>query len=76
MGLVPGVSLAQWIGTRLAAVGLSYAAKFLPKGNGNTFMGLPPSKIPSMSQAVDLEAGMKPAEPIAPSTTNTLGVDV
>ncbi|CAK5262520.1 unnamed protein product [Mycena citricolor] len=36
MGLVPGVSLAQWIGTRLAARGLTYAASFLyrPLGIG------------------------------------------
>lgn len=27
MGLVPGVSLAQWIGTRLTARGLSYASR-------------------------------------------------
>lgn len=31
MGLVPGVSLAQWIGTRIAAVGLSYISSFLPR---------------------------------------------
>ncbi|KAF9006736.1 hypothetical protein BDQ17DRAFT_1239048 [Cyathus striatus] len=30
MGLVPGVSLAQWVGTRLAATGMSYIARFLP----------------------------------------------
>jgi len=30
MGLVPGVSLAQWVGTRLTAVGLSYISRFLP----------------------------------------------
>lgn len=31
MGLVPGVSLAQWIGTRLSASGLSYISRFLPR---------------------------------------------
>lgn len=31
MGLVPGVSLAQWIGTRLAASGLSYISRLLPQ---------------------------------------------
>ncbi|KAF9534594.1 hypothetical protein CPB83DRAFT_755199 [Crepidotus variabilis] len=30
MGLVPGVSLAQWIGTRLAATGLSCLSRILP----------------------------------------------
>ncbi|KAG6820675.1 hypothetical protein H0H93_013193 [Arthromyces matolae] len=28
IGLVPGVSLAQWIGTRLTALGLSYLSRF------------------------------------------------
>lgn len=32
MGLLPGVSLAQWIGTRLTAAGLSYLSRFLGKG--------------------------------------------
>ena len=30
MGLLPGMTLAQWLGTRIAAVGLSYLSKFLP----------------------------------------------
>ncbi|TFK25981.1 hypothetical protein FA15DRAFT_667978 [Coprinopsis marcescibilis] len=30
IGLVPGMSLAQWIGTRLAATGLSYMSRFIP----------------------------------------------
>lgn len=30
MGLLPGMTLAQWLGTRIAAVGLSYISKFLP----------------------------------------------
>lgn len=31
MALVPGVSLAQWVGTRLAANGLSHIARLLPR---------------------------------------------
>ena len=31
MGLVPGVSLAQWIGTRLTATSLSYFSRLLPR---------------------------------------------
>ncbi|PPQ67571.1 hypothetical protein CVT25_012065 [Psilocybe cyanescens] len=31
MGLLPGVSLAQWIGTRIAATGLSYISKLFTK---------------------------------------------
>ncbi|KAJ3878363.1 hypothetical protein F5051DRAFT_328118 [Lentinula edodes] len=34
MGLVPGVSLAQWIGTRLTARGLSYASRAWFKTSG------------------------------------------
>lgn len=30
MGLLPGVSLAQWIGTRLTATSLSYISRLLP----------------------------------------------
>jgi len=73
IGLVPGVSLAQWIGTRLAAVGLSYAAKFVPKSKGNIFLGLaPPKNAPASTKAMDLEGGMAPPAPLS-STTNTLG---
>jgi len=36
MGLVPGVSLAQWIGTRIAATGLSYISKLLPSRKGES----------------------------------------
>ncbi|KAF4619385.1 hypothetical protein D9613_004928 [Agrocybe pediades] len=34
VGLLPGVSLAQWIGTRIAATGLSYISRIL-SGNRN-----------------------------------------
>lgn len=34
MGLVPGVSLAQWIGTRLTARGLSYVSRAWFKTSG------------------------------------------
>ena len=30
IGMLPGMTLAQWLGTRIAAVGLSYLSKFLP----------------------------------------------
>ena len=32
IGLVPGVPLAQWVGTRLAGLGLSYISRLLPSG--------------------------------------------
>jgi len=37
VGLVPGVSLAQWIMSRLTAVGISYAARFLQRPRESTF---------------------------------------
>ncbi|KAJ7055010.1 hypothetical protein C8F01DRAFT_994690 [Mycena amicta] len=36
LGLVPGVSLAQWIGTRLAAKGIAYAASYWPLGRSTS----------------------------------------
>jgi hypothetical protein len=36
MGLIPGVSLAQWIGTRLAATGLSYLLRYWQSASSST----------------------------------------
>lgn len=69
MGLVPGVSLAQWIGTRIAATGLSYISKLLP-GNKNS----------AGARSVDLEQGdddlcskmqRYPAEPFSSAHAST-----
>ncbi|KAH0588026.1 hypothetical protein H2248_006762 [Termitomyces sp. 'cryptogamus'] len=46
IGLVPGVSLAQWIGTRLAAFGLSHLSRFWNR-----------EKVHVLEQAVMAEAG-------------------
>jgi len=52
IGLVPGVSLAQWIGTRLAAKGISCMSNLLsPKKTHQN---------PSTSAADDLEVGIDP----------------
>ncbi|KAF9478674.1 hypothetical protein BDN70DRAFT_933202 [Pholiota conissans] len=52
VGLVPGVSLAQWIGTRVAAVGLSYISRhLLPRGKHEA---CPES---TSAHPVDLETG-------------------
>ena len=51
MGLVPGVSLAQWIGTRMTAAGLSYLSRLLRKDK----KGHKPESAPDIS--VDLETG-------------------
>ena len=57
IGLVPGVSLAQWIGTRLAAKGISYMSNlFSPKKN---------HQLSSTSAVDDLEVGTNPVDPNA-----------
>lgn len=49
VGLVPGVSLAQWIGTRLAASGLSYLSRLWAQP-------MPPKQVPDApSVTLDLE---------------------
>lgn len=63
MGLLPGVSLAQWVGTRLAAAGLSYAAKLLPKSKSRSYAGLSTEQTYSPA-AVDLEYGMAQTPPL------------
>ena len=37
MGLIPGVSLVQWIMSRLTGAGLSYAARLLPRKKNQTY---------------------------------------
>ncbi|KAF7335311.1 hypothetical protein MSAN_02341900 [Mycena sanguinolenta] len=65
MGLVPGASLAQWIGTRLAAKGLTYVSSFWRT----------PSRINVAERAAQptsdqdaLEKGMSPAAQVATQT--------
>lgn len=55
MGLVPGVSLAQWIGTRIAAAGLSYISRLLPKSKYENY------SENTAAHAVDLEPGRRHA---------------
>jgi len=50
MGLVPGVSLAQWIGTRLAATSLSYVSRLLPSS-------APPDHDPESPATPFMDAG-------------------
>ncbi|KAG6861988.1 hypothetical protein C0995_009172 [Termitomyces sp. Mi166 len=68
IGLVPGVSLAQWIATRLAAFGLSYLSKFWNW-----------EKAHNLEQAVMAEAGDLDKTAADPHTTlsmkNALGLD-
>ncbi|EAU84191.2 hypothetical protein CC1G_08121 [Coprinopsis cinerea okayama7 len=62
MGLVPGVSLAQWIGTRLAANGLSYLSRFLPsrRWSKQSERSSPPAKDPFADKLAELERGTAP----------------
>ncbi|KAF8897898.1 hypothetical protein BD779DRAFT_1432771 [Infundibulicybe gibba] len=76
IGLVPGVSLAQWIGTRLAARSLSCVSRFWTRGKT---AHQPPSRsvpsTPPTSDPVDLENGMTPAAAYVASTRNALGLE-
>jgi len=51
IGMLPGMTLAQWLGTRIAGLGLSYLSKYLPNNNG--------SKDPARCslEVADLERG-------------------
>ncbi|KAH6914720.1 hypothetical protein BKA70DRAFT_1368607 [Coprinopsis sp. MPI-PUGE-AT-0042] len=55
MGLVPGVSLAQWIGTRISAAGLSYVSRLLP--GRKTFENRQQQQNQPSKESADLEAG-------------------
>ena len=54
MGLLPGVSLAQWIGTRIAARGLSYVSNLLSRKSEDAYGGY--TTQPPLDM-VDLEQG-------------------
>jgi len=57
MGLVPGVSLAQWIGTRLTARGLSYASRIWLRRSGTDSAPAPESDV----EIRELESGYGPS---------------
>lgn len=81
MGLVPGVSLAQWIGTRLAARSLTYAASFWSSGTQPTGRHTPAAERhpaqPEHDKDIDLESGkgITPAAAYVASTKNALGLE-
>lgn len=56
IGLVPGLSLAQWISSRLAAQGLALAARMLSRGSSA-----------SSAHADDLESGLNEPGPDKPA---------
>lgn len=66
IGLVPGLSLAQWIGTRLAAKGVSYLSKL--------FIHDKSEETPSTPTADDLETGMA-STPSYITPIKTLGLE-
>jgi len=84
LGLVPGVSLAQWIGARLAATSLTFAARLFT-GRGKTARSLKthagayaPEDLDSL--APDLEQGSPKTSDLTPAVaygtyaTNALGL--
>lgn len=66
---MPGVSLAQWIGTRFAAIGLSYLSRLWTREKSHGFGEQ--SILPDMP---DLERGESPPAYIA-AAKNALGLD-
>ncbi|KAJ7094420.1 hypothetical protein C8R44DRAFT_645435 [Mycena epipterygia] len=68
MGLVPGVSLAQWIGTRLAAKGLTYAASLWARPSTD-----PEERAAQPTSAHDaMEMGMSHTTPFTSSPKEAL----
>ncbi|KAJ7865692.1 hypothetical protein B0H13DRAFT_2067523 [Mycena leptocephala] len=69
MGLVPGASLAQWIGTRLAAKGLTYVASLwhTPSTTNAAERAAQPT-----SEQDAMEKGISPASQFASSAKQTL----
>lgn len=69
MGLVPGVSLAHWIGSRIAARGLTIAARFFTGGEGKgtiEFHGRPGERSGSTSED-DLESARGGSSEVTPA---------
>ncbi|KAF5388046.1 hypothetical protein D9615_000706 [Tricholomella constricta] len=71
IGLVPGVSLAQWVGTRLAALGLSYLSKFWMREKSHSVA----QQAVAVAEPPDLEGGASPVTAYFPSTKNALGLE-
>ncbi|KAF8076768.1 hypothetical protein FPV67DRAFT_1559159 [Lyophyllum atratum] len=71
IGLVPGVSLAQWIGTRVAAIGLSYLCRLWTREKSHSSLG----EQTILPETPDLERGDSPPAYIT-ATRNALGLDV
>ncbi|RDB20104.1 hypothetical protein Hypma_012911 [Hypsizygus marmoreus] len=67
IGLVPGVPLAQWVGTRLAAKGLSYMARACMHGRQDCG--------DQLVSTTDIERGMTPPAAYVACTKNALGLD-
>ncbi|KAJ8087037.1 hypothetical protein PM082_005862 [Marasmius tenuissimus] len=58
MRLIPGVPLAQWIGTRMIGLGLTYIARSWMKDEGE------PSESNSRRESEDLEHGLAANRPV------------
>ena len=54
IGMLPGMTLAQWLGTRIAAVGLSYLSRFLPNNDDSKCSG---DSARRSLEVADLERG-------------------
>jgi len=66
IGLVPGLTLAQWVGTRLAAKGFSLALRVWPREKAHEYE--------QVVSTADLEKGVTPAAAYVTSMKDTLGL--
>jgi len=70
MGLVPGVSLVQWIMSRLTGAGLSYAARLLPRRKPQSYT----VRIPEDGRSV-MASDISPSVRFGILPSNTLGLE-
>ena len=70
MGLVPGVSLVQWITSRLTGAGLSYAARLLPRRKPQSYT----VRIPEDGRSV-MASDFSPSVRFGILPSNTLGLE-
>lgn len=70
IGLVPGVSLVQWIMSRLTGAGLSYAARLLPRTKSQTYT----AHIPEDGRSV-LGSDIAPSVRFGVLPSNALGLE-
>jgi len=69
LGLMPGVSLAQWIGTRVAAAGLSYASRMWSSDYTSSSTARPADSAQYPSKPLATENGVNYSKELEINTT-------